>query len=306
MTYLVAAFYKFTALNQLESLRKRLLDKAELEQLQGTLLLAPEGINATLCGPEVGIKEFICLLQEEKEFRDLEVKYSWSVSQCFHRLKLRIKQEIVTIGISEVNPQQQVGTYVVPEQWDELINQPNTLVIDTRNSYEIGVGTFPGAINPQLENFRNFPAWVERHLKPLMEQHKAEKLALFCTGGIRCEKATAHLLAEGFTDVHHLEGGILKYLERVSPEQSSWQGDCFVFDQRVALNHQLTPGEYSLCFACGMPLAAADRSLPSYEKGVSCCHCLEHFNEKDRERFSDRQQQMQLSAARNERHIGKK
>ncbi|MEY4826210.1 MAG: hypothetical protein RLZZ430_1860, partial [Cyanobacteriota bacterium] len=194
--------------------------------------------------------------------------------------------------------------YVQPQRWDDLIKQPNTLVIDTRNNYEIAVGSFPGAIDPGLDNFRGFPAWVEQELKPLMKKHKAERLALFCTGGIRCEKATALLVAQGFSDVHHLEGGILKYLEQIPAERSSWQGDCFVFDQRVALNHQLAPSEYSLCFACGMPLAAADRALSSYVAGVSCRHCKENFSEADRQRFAERQQQMQLAAARGENHLG--
>ncbi|NDG78089.1 MAG: rhodanese-related sulfurtransferase, partial [Synechococcaceae bacterium WB8_1B_057] len=295
MTYLVAAFYKFAQLDNLESLRQKLLKNAEMGGLQGTLLLAAEGINATLCGSEISIKDFIDFLQKEEAFNELEVKYSWSTKKCFHRLKIRIKSEIVTIGIPEVNPQQQVGNYVQPQCWDDLIKQPNTLVIDTRNNYEIAVGSFPGAIDPGLDNFRGFPAWVEQELKPLMKKHKAERLALFCTGGIRCEKATALLVAQGFSDVHHLEGGILKYLEQIPAERSSWQGDCFVFDQRVALNHQLAPSEYSLCYACGMPLAAADRALSSYVAGVSCRHCKENFSEADRQRFAERQQQMQLA-----------
>ncbi|OON11946.1 MAG: hypothetical protein BTM30_07315 [Synechococcus lacustris str. Tous] len=304
LTYLVAAFYKFAQLDNLESLRQKLLKNAEIGGLQGTLLLAAEGINATLCGSEIGIKDFIDLLRKEEAFNELEVKYSWSAKKCFHRLKIRIKSEIVTIGIPELNPQQQVGNYVQPQRWDDLIKQPNTLVIDTRNNYEIAVGSFPGAIDPGLDNFRGFPAWVEQELKPLMKKHKAERLALFCTGGIRCEKATALLVAQGFSDVHHLEGGILKYLEQIPAERSSWQGDCFVFDQRVALNHQLAPSEYSLCYACGMPLAAADRALSSYVAGVSCRHCKENFSEADRQRFAERQQQMQLAAARGENHLG--
>ena len=304
MTYLVAAFYKFAQLDNLESLRQKLLKNAEMGGLQGTLLLAAEGINATLRGSEIGIKDFIDLLRKEEAFNELEVKYSWSAKKCFYRLKIRIKSEIVTIGIPELNPQQQVGNYVQPQRWDDLIKQPNTLVIDTRNNYEIAVGSFPGAIDPGLDNFRGFPAWVEQELKPLMKKHKAERLALFCTGGIRCEKATALLVAQGFSDVHHLEGGILKYLEQIPAERSSWQGDCFVFDQRVALNHQLAPSEYSLCYACGMPLAAADRALSSYVAGVSCRHCKENFSEADRQRFAERQQQMQLAAARGENHLG--
>lgn len=304
MTYLVAAFYKFSPLNGLEVLRKKLLDQAQIRYLKGTLLIAPEGINATLCGPEVVVKEFLSTLGKEQGLEDIQVKYSWCPKQCFHRLKVRIKAEIVTIGITELDPTQQVGNYVKPEKWDELINQPNTLVIDTRNNYEISVGSFPGAIDPGLNNFRQFPTWVNQHLKPLMEQNNADRLALFCTGGIRCEKATSYLLAQGFKDVYHLEGGILKYLEQIPPQSSNWQGECFVFDQRVALNHQLNPGKYSLCFACGMPLSSVDRALPSYVEGIKCPFCEDSFNQLDRQRFADRQQQMQLAAARGEQHIG--
>ena len=197
------------------------------------------------------------------------------------------------MGHQGVDPTEQVGTYVPPEQWNDLIADPTTLVIDTRNSYEVGVGSFAGAVDPQTESFREFPAWAAEELRPLMQARGAKKLALFCTGGIRCEKATAHLLQQGFDQVHHLEGGILRYLETVPPEQSRWQGECFVFDRRVALNHQLEPGDHSLCHACGLPLTPQQCELPSYVKGVSCLHCIERFSDADRKRFAQRQQQLE-------------
>ena len=229
----------------------------------------------------------------EAGFEALQEKRSWCDQPCFLRFKVRLKAEIVTMGHQGVDPTEQVGTYVPPEQWNDLIADPTTLVIDTRNSYEVGVGSFAGAVDPQTESFREFPAWAAEELRPLMQARGAKKLALFCTGGIRCEKATAHLLQQGFDQVHHLEGGILRYLETVPPEQSRWQGECFVFDRRVALNHQLEPGDHILCHACGLPLTPQQCELPSYVKGVSCLHCIERFSDADRKRFAQRQQQLE-------------
>jgi UPF0176 protein len=235
----------------------------------------------------------------------LEVKHHNTKDQAFHRLKVRIKREIVTIGRPEVDPTAAVGTYVAPQNWNALIADPDTLVIDTRNAYEVAVGSFEGALDPDTASFRDFPVWVERELRPLVEERRPRALALFCTGGIRCEKATAHLIQEGFEGVHHLQGGILRYLESVDPAESRWRGECFVFDQRVAVNHRLESGDHSLCHGCRMPLSPADRELPSYEKGVSCRHCVDRLAPEDRERFSERQRQVVLARRRGEAHIGR-
>jgi UPF0176 protein len=208
------------------------------------------------------------------------------------------------MGCPTVKPAEQVGTYVPPQQWEALIRDPGTLVVDTRNTYEVEVGTFEGAIHPGTDSFREFPAWVESTLRPLVEQRKPKAIAMFCTGGIRCEKSTAYLLQQGFEQVHHLQGGILRYLEEVPQEGSSWRGECYVFDQRVSVNHRLEPGSYRLCHACGLPLSPADRDHPAYREGVSCPHCIARFSDADRERFAERQRQLQLAQGRGQAHIG--
>ena len=300
----LAAFYKFVALEPLAPLREQLLAVAKAGAVQGTILLAAEGLNGTVCGPEAGISKLLAQLRSDWRLADLEVKLSWAPRQSFHRLKVRFKNEIVTMGCPSIKPTELVGTYVPPEEWNALINDPTTLVVDTRNDYEVAVGTFEGAIDPEISHFRQFPAWVDQQLRPLVEERKPQRLALFCTGGIRCEKATAYLLQQGFEGVNHLQGGILKYLEQVPEAESSWNGECFVFDQRVAVNHKLEPGVHSLCHACGLPLAPEDRQLASYVEGVSCVHCLGRFSDADRRRFADRQRQMKLAAARGELHLG--
>jgi UPF0176 protein len=293
---LVAAFYRFLpapGLADLETLQAQLQQLAAAAEITGTVLLAPEGVNGTVCGPLAGVEALLAALRQLPQLAELEEKRSWIGKNCFLRLKVRIKREIVTFGCPTADPTARVGTYVHPAQWDELIADPGTLVIDTRNAYEVAIGSFSGAIDPQTASFREFPQWVAEQLRPLMQQRGAERLALFCTGGIRCEKATAHLLEQGFSNVHHLQGGILSYLEQVPQQQSSWWGECFVFDRRVALNHRLEPGEHSLCHACGLPLAPADLQLPSYVEGVSCHHCLNRFSDADRRRFAERQRQLQ-------------
>jgi len=262
-------------------------------------------VNGTISGPETGVQAVLAKLRQLPGLAQLEAKFSAAPAQAFHRLKVRIKREIVTMGCPTVKPAEQVGTYVPPQQWDALICDPDTLVVDTRNAYEVAVGTFEGAIDPGTESFREFPAWVERELRPLVEQRQPKAIAMFCTGGIRCEKSTAYLLQQGFANVHHLQGGILRYLEEMPEQGTSWQGECFVFDQRVSVNHQLEPGSYSLCHACGLPLSPADRELPSYREGVSCVHCLDRFSDGDRARFAERQRQMQLARERGEQHIGR-
>ena len=290
---LVAAFYRFAPLQNLQSLRTELQQLGGDQGLLGTVLLAAEGLNGTVCGQAEAVNALLDRLRSETGFEALQEKRSWCNEPCFLRFKVRLKAEIVTMGCEGIDPVEQVGVYVPPKQWNDLIADPTTLVIDTRNSYEVGVGSFAGSVDPQTQSFREFPSWAAEKLRPLMQERGAKKLALFCTGGIRCEKATAHLLQQGFDQVHHLEGGILRYLETVPPEQSRWQGECFVFDRRVALNHQLEPGEHRLCHACGLPLTPQQCELPSYVKGVSCLHCIDRFSDTDRKRFAQRQEQLE-------------
>jgi len=306
VSVLVAAFYRFAALENLPALRAELLALAAAEAVRGTILLAGEGVNGTIAGPEAGVQAVLARLRQVAGLERLEAKFSWAPEQAFHRLKVRLKREIVTLGQPDVQPYlaSAVGTHVPPQHWDALIADPDTLVIDTRNAYEVAIGTFAGAIDPGTDSFREFPGWVERELRPLVAERQPRAIALFCTGGIRCEKATAYLQQQGFAGVHHLQGGILRYLEEIPEQASSWRGACFVFDQRVAVNHQLAPGEHSLCHACGLPLSPADRQLASHEEGVSCRHCLERFSNADRERFRERQRQLERARQRGEQHIG--
>ena len=306
----VAAFYRFAALSpdDLQALRQQLLAVGHAGEVRGSVLLAPEGVNGTVSGPVQGVEALLALLRQDPRLAALEVKTSTAPQQAFHRFKVRLKREIVTMGCPTVRPyldeSSRVGTHVPPQQWEALIRDPATLVIDTRNHYEVELGTFAGAVDPGTDCFREFPAWVAEQLPALIAERGAQRLALFCTGGIRCEKATAYLQQQGYSGVHHLQGGILRYLETMPAQDSSWQGECYVFDQRVSVNHQLQPGSYSLCHACGLPLAPQDRALPSYQEGVSCRHCLERFTEADRRRFAERQRQMALARQRGHDHLG--
>ncbi|MFM7676582.1 MAG: rhodanese-related sulfurtransferase [Synechococcus sp.] len=303
---LVAAFYRFAALEDLAPLRQELQERAEAAGVMGTILLAPEGVNGTIAGPEEGVREVLARLRQLPGLEPLEAKFSGAPEPPFHRLKVRLKREIVTLGRPELKPylEDPVGTLVPPSQWDVLIRDPHTLVVDTRNAYEVAIGSFEGAIDPGTESFRDFPRWVEETLRPLVAERQPKRLALFCTGGIRCEKATAYLRQEGFEGVHHLQGGILRYLEEIPPECSRWRGECFLFDQRVAVNHRLEPGEHSLCHACGLPLSPDDRALESYVEGVSCRHCAGRYSDADRARFAERQRQIERAAARGASHLG--
>ena len=302
---LVAAFYAFTPLDddQREALLNALPPLACEGDVLGSVLVAKEGVNGTISGPETGVESLLAHLQRQltlgqHHFERLAVKRSWAERSVFRRFKARRKKEIVTMGVEGVDPRINVGTYVDPEDWNALVDDPDTLVIDTRNHYETAIGSFDGAIDPGTDSFRDFPHWAETKLRPLVDETAPKRIAMFCTGGIRCEKASSYLQHQGFGEVHHLRGGILKYLEQVPEEESRWRGECFVFDQRVALNHQLEPGEHSLCHACGLPLSPEQRSLPSYIKGVQCLHCIDRFSESDRQRFAMRQRQMdQLSSA---------
>jgi len=298
------AFYGFTAMEGLPALQQELKALAEQGSVRGTILLAEEGVNGTISGPDAGVTAVLDRLRQLPGLGGLEAKFSRAEQQTFHRLKVRLKREIVTMGCPTVKPAEQVGTYVPPEQWNALIADPDTLVVDTRNRYEVEVGSFAGAIDPGTESFREFPAWVEQTLRPLVEETQPKAIAMFCTGGIRCEKSTAYLLQQGFENVHHLQGGILKYLEEIPEERSSWQGECYVFDQRVSVNHQLQPGSYSLCHACGLPVSPAQRLEPSYREGISCPHCIDRFSDADRERFAERQRQMHLARERGQQHLG--
>ena len=304
----VAAFYAFTPLSDTdrETLLNALPSLARDGGVLGSILVAQEGVNGTISGPEAGVRAVLEKVQTsfnlgEQHDARLEVKHSWSHQQVFRRFKARHKKEIVTIGLSNVNPHISVGTYVDPQDWNELVDDPDTLVIDTRNSYETAIGSFEGALDPGTESFREFPKWAEDSLRPLLERKGCKRIAMFCTGGIRCEKASSYLQQNGFGEVHHLRGGILKYLEQVPENESRWRGECFVFDQRVALNHQLEPGEHSLCHACGMPLSPDQRALSSYIKGVQCLHCMDRFNDADRERFAMRQRQMEQTLPINQK-----
>ena len=296
---LVAAFYAFTPLDdkRRETLLSSLPTLARDGSVLGSVLVAHEGVNGTISGPESAVDAVLdhlraSLVLGNDHYARLEVKRSWANKPVFRRFKARRKKEIVTIGVNSVDPRTSVGTYVEANDWNALVDDPETLVIDTRNSYETAIGTFEGAIDPSTESFRDFPQWAESTLRPLIEQKGSKRIAMFCTGGIRCEKASSYLQQQGFGEVHHLRGGILKYLEQVPETESRWRGECFVFDQRVALNHQLEPGEHSLCHACGLPVSAQQRELPSYIKGLQCVHCVDRFTDADRERFAMRQRQI--------------
>ncbi|HEY9760967.1 MAG TPA: rhodanese-related sulfurtransferase [Trichocoleus sp.] len=287
MGLVVATFYKFVKLPDYQELRSPLLNVCEAVGVKGTLLLAPEGINATLAGPRSGIDAVLADLRSDPRLSDLTVKESSADYPPFERMKVKLKREIVTLGVPEVDPTEQVGTYVAPQDWNQIISDPEVLVLDTRNDYEVQIGTFKSAVNPQTQSFREFPDYVQAHLNP--SQHK--KVAMFCTGGIRCEKATSYLLAQGFEEVYHLQGGILKYLEDVPADESLWEGECFVFDERVAVRHGLEPGSHEMCLACGYPINAADKASPHYQPGIACPHCHDTLTAEKRARQEERQRQ---------------
>ncbi|ESW90024.1 rhodanese-related sulfurtransferase [Mesorhizobium sp. C280B] len=296
----VAALYRFARLDTFEALRAPLAAFCCVRGIKGTLLLAREGINGTVAGSETAIAALIDHLESIDGLAGLEIKYSNAATMPFHRMKVRLKREIVTMGVDNIDPAAGAGTYVTPADWNALISDTGTIVIDTRNAYEVSLGTFKGAVDPATSSFREFPAWVEQHRHEL----DGRKVAMFCTGGIRCEKATAYVKSLGLEDVFHLKGGILKYLEDVPAEQSLWQGECFVFDERVSVSHGLVEGEAELCRACRHPLAAEDRLSPRYATGVSCPHCFDARSDEDRARYAERQHQVELAQARGDRHIG--
>lgn len=284
MMLVVATFYKFVGLDDRAELQNALLKYCNEQGIRGTILLAAEGVNGTIAGSRPAIDNVLAYLRSDPRLADLEHKESCAEAMPFERLKVRLKKEIVTLGLPEVNPNQQVGTYVEPKDWNALIADPDVILIDTRNHYEVEIGTFQGAQNPETRSFRQFPDYVQQQLDP--SKHK--KVAMFCTGGIRCEKASAFMLSQGFQEVYHLKGGILKYLEEVPAEQSLWQGECFVFDQRVAVQHGLEQGSHEICLSCGYPVSDADKASPQYEKGISCPHCFATLTAEKRRRREDR------------------
>ncbi|MDO3388196.1 rhodanese-related sulfurtransferase [Gilvimarinus sp. SDUM040013] len=296
----VAAMYKFVELPDFEALREPLLAECDRLGIKGTLLLAAEGINGTVSGTRDGIDQLLAYLRGDQRFADIEHKESVYHDKPFYRMKVKLKKEIVTMGVEGIDPQQIVGTYVKPSEWNELISDPDVVVVDTRNHYEYAIGTFANAVDPNTETFREFPAYVKENLNP--QSHK--KVAMFCTGGIRCEKATAYMKEQGFDEVYHLEGGILKYLEEVPAEQSLWQGECFVFDNRVAVDHELKRGQYDQCFGCRFPITEEEKQSEHYMKGVSCPRCYDKLSDEQKMRFAERQKQIELAKARNEEHIG--
>lgn len=296
----VCALYKFTPLEDYQALREPLLDLLNRHEVRGTLLLAHEGINGTLAGSREGIDAVKAWLARDGRFEGIDYKESLDESQPFKRTKVKLKKEIVTLGVEGIDPRQTVGTYVEPEDWNQLISDPETLLIDTRNQYEVEIGSFRNAVNPETDSFREFPEYVERQLDPA--RHK--KVAMFCTGGIRCEKSTALLKQKGFKEVYHLKGGILNYLERVPEQQSLWQGECFVFDDRVTVNHRLERGGYDQCHACRRPITEADKQSPKYRQGVSCPKCHDSLSEEQKARFAERERQVRLARQRGEPHVG--
>jgi len=296
----VCALYKFVTLDDFQAKKQPLLDFMLARDIRGTLLLAREGINGTVAASREAIDALLDYLREDPRLAEISFKESYTDRSPFMRSRVKLKKEIVTMGVEGIDPKRVVGTYVKPKQWNQLISEPDVLLVDTRNDYEVQVGTFKNAVNPKTDSFREFPEYVKTHLDP--KKHK--KVAMFCTGGIRCEKSTAYLKEQGFEEVYHLEGGILKYLEEVPAEQSMWEGECFVFDDRVTVNHQLEKGDYDQCHACRLPITEQDKQSPLYQKGVSCPHCYDQTSEEQKQRFAEREKQIQLARLRGEAHIG--
>ncbi len=297
---MVAAFYKFVALPDFKELQAGIQQSAISNQVMGTILLADEGINGTVSGPDKGVRALLDYIKSDERISDLEHKESWAEENPFYRMKVRLKKEIVTLGVEGVSPKKSVGEYIDPENWNEFISDPDVVVVDTRNDYEVEIGTFKGAVDPETTSFRELPEWVEGQDNLL----KGKKIAMFCTGGIRCEKSTNYLLGQGVEDVYHLKGGILRYLEEMPSEDSTWQGECFVFDNRVSVGHGLVEGPHKLCHGCRRPILPEDVKRPEYEHGVCCHRCVNETSEQDKSRFRERQKQIQLARARGEEHLG--
>lgn len=296
----VAALYHFATLNDFESKKPPLIEFMKEHDIRGTLLLAHEGINGTVSGTRQAIDKLLAYLKSDPRLANLIHKESLSDAHPFYRAKVKLKKEIVTMGVENIDPNHIVGTYVKPQDWNDIISDPEVVLVDTRNDYEYDIGTFKGALNPNTKTFREFPQYIADNLDP----GKHPKVAMFCTGGIRCEKSTAYLKQQGFENVYHLEGGILKYLEEVPKEESLWEGECFVFDNRVAVNHDLEEGSYDQCHACRHPIDAEEMNSEHYVPGVQCPHCYENLSNRTRERAIERQKQVVLANSRGEKHIG--
>lgn len=299
--FLTAALYKFVSLPDYEDLQQPILDACVKHNIKGTILLAKEGINGTIAGLPADIHAVLDYLRQDERLKALEHKESYADKHPFYRMKVKLKKEIVTMGVPEVDPNEVVGTYVKPEDWNAVISDPDVVLLDTRNDYETHIGTFKGAIDPKTTTFREFPKYVEQNL----DKTKHKKVAMFCTGGIRCEKASSYMKQQGFEEVYHLEGGILKYLENVPKEESLWEGECFVFDQRVGVKHGLETGDYDQCYACRMPLSQAEMQSEQYTAGISCPHCFDKTSEAKKAALTERQKQVILAKKRGDDHIGK-
>jgi UPF0176 protein len=300
--YLTAALYKFVSLPDYSALQAPIHAACVAHHIKGTILLASEGINGTIAGLPSDIRAVLDYLRQNPRFSDLEHKESYADTHPFYRMKVKLKKEIVTMGVPNINPNNTVGTYVKPEDWNALISRQDVILLDTRNDYEVHIGTFKGAVDPKTTTFREFPAYVAKNL----DKSRNKKVAMFCTGGIRCEKASSFMKEQGFEEVYHLQGGILKYLETVPEAESLWQGECFVFDQRVAVKHRLEVGDYDQCYACRMPLSPAELQSPQYTPGISCPHCYDKTSEEKRAALTERQKQVILAKQRGETHIGEK
>ncbi len=300
----VAALYHFTTFEDHKALRQPLLEMCQKSGVRGSLLLAREGINGTIAGSDEGIDQVLAYIGTLPGCAGFDYKKSRARSMPFLRMKVRLKKEIVTMGQPNIDPLVCVGHYVEPKDWNALISDPDTVVMDTRNDYEVAIGTFRGAVDPDLKTFREFPEWFRNWRKEIEAQGRTPKVAMFCTGGIRCEKSTAFARQEGVDDVYHLKGGILKYLEEIPEEESLWDGECFVFDQRVSVGHGLKLGKYDLCHACRAPISAEDKQSPQYEDGVSCPHCYGQKTEAQRQRYRERQRQAEIAEKKGRPHLG--
>jgi UPF0176 protein len=306
--FLTAALYRFVELPDAAALKATLQSVCDANGVKGTLLLAQEGINGTIAGPQTGVRSVLAHLRSDPRLAALEHKESWSDKPPFLRMKVRLKKEIVTLGVPGVNPARMAGHYVKPQDWNALISDPQVVLVDTRNDYEVAIGSFKGALDPRVKTFADLPQWLEQqaHEGGALQAAggKKPKVAMFCTGGIRCEKSTAWMRMRGYDEVYHLEGGILKYLETVAPEQSLWQGECFVFDERVSVGHGLKPGPFELCRSCRNPVSEAQRASKQYVKGVSCPQCFDQKTEAQKRGFAERQRQVELARQRGRIHVG--
>jgi UPF0176 protein len=298
--FIVCALYKFVSLDNYRELQAPLRQLMLDHHVRGTLILADEGINGTVAASRQGIDALLNGLRQDSRLADIDFKESMTSTLPFKRTRVKIKKEIVTMGVPGIDPRHTAGTYLNPTEWNQLLSDPDVLLVDTRNDYEYQVGTFRNAVNPQTVSFRELPRYVREHLDP--EKHR--KIAMFCTGGIRCEKSTAYMKTQGFDEVYHLKGGILKYLEKTPQQDSLWEGECFVFDERVTVNHRLEKGSYDQCNACRMPITLADKASDRIQQGVSCPHCHDRLSKSQRARFSERQKQMELARDRGQAHMG--